>query len=355
VVTFPHMRAASLDEVLANLGAAADGLAPGDGVRYFNRLYTDVTRAVGRLIASGELNRPDFITRLAVRFANAYFEAVAAGDRGPDAVVPAWRPLFEARSDKRVAPIQFVLAAMNAHINYDLPVGLVRTCEEMSVELRFGSPEHQDFRRLNDLLEEAQEGAKRWLLSGLLRRLDPALGSRRRRHLQLEHRSRATRAGTTLWPSGRSGDRQALADAYRDTLAHTVASLAADCSSPPPPSESSAGRNRCSVRRNTSNAFPVRVGGRHRRAWVDSRPARPGASRAFENGNCADQHGRNRRLAAARGRSCAARLWHAHDAVDGCRPVLSGRCAVAGEAERDHPRAHLASVEILRQQPHRCV
>ena len=32
---------------------------------------------------------------------------------------------------------------------------------------------------------------------------------------------------------------------------------------------------------------------------------------------------------------------------EGSRPGLSGRCAVAAEAERDHPRAHLASMPTL--------
>jgi hypothetical protein len=39
-----------------------------------------------------------------------------------------------------VAPIQFALAGMNAHINRDLPLALVATCTARKVAPRRGSP-----------------------------------------------------------------------------------------------------------------------------------------------------------------------------------------------------------------------
>ena len=58
-------------------------------------------------------------------------------------------PLFTQRSKKGVAPLQFALAGMNAHINRDLPVALVATCRELGIELRDGSPEQADYVQVN--------------------------------------------------------------------------------------------------------------------------------------------------------------------------------------------------------------
>jgi hypothetical protein len=65
---------------------------------------------------------------------------------------------------------------MNAHINYDLPIGVVATCESSGVTPRDGSPEHRDYLHLNAILGETQEEVKKWLATGLLGVLDRALG-----------------------------------------------------------------------------------------------------------------------------------------------------------------------------------
>ena len=61
---------------------------------------------------------------------------------------------------------------MNAHINRDLPVALVSTCEERGVELRGGSPEHSDFERVNGLLAQVEARVKASYLTGALAFLD---------------------------------------------------------------------------------------------------------------------------------------------------------------------------------------
>ena len=67
-----------------------------------------------------------------------------------------------------MAPLQFALAGMNAHINRDLPVALVATCRELGIELRDGSPEHADFVRVNVLLASVEARVKRSYLTGWL-------------------------------------------------------------------------------------------------------------------------------------------------------------------------------------------
>ncbi len=212
----------TLEEVLTQLSALERALDKNDGLRFFNRLYAEVTRDLVARIKSGRIADPSFLTALDVAFANSYFEAVRQGDRGPDAAPPAWRPVFEARWDKRVAPIQFALGGMNAHINYDLPVGIVQTCIDLGIELRVGSPQHRDFEAINDVFATAQENAKKWLYKGPLRWLDRLLG-RVDDAVALWNLRRAREAAWTnavlLWKL--RNDPPAAA-ASRDTLAHTV-------------------------------------------------------------------------------------------------------------------------------------
>ena len=149
----------------------------GDGVRYFNALYLEVTQEVVRRLSAGELEDPVFLEHLAVLFSNAYFRAVDEFARGPaSGASRAWAPLFAARFDRRVAPIQFALAGMNAHINYDLPIGVRDTCLALGLTPEDGSRQHRDYVRLNAILEDVQESVKPWLIPGLLGVFDRAFG-----------------------------------------------------------------------------------------------------------------------------------------------------------------------------------
>jgi hypothetical protein len=65
---------------------------------------------------------------------------------------------------------------MNAHINRDLPLALVATCEARKVELRDNSPQQRDFKRINQLLERVEGRAKQALVTDALRDFDVALG-----------------------------------------------------------------------------------------------------------------------------------------------------------------------------------
>ena len=168
--------ATTLAQAVERMVAIECALPSGDGVGYFNRLYLEVTRAVIARRDRGEFEHPEFLEQLAVRFSNAYFRALEDFERDPASASRAWVPLLEARARKRVAPIQFALAGMNAHINYDLPIGVVRTSESFAVAPRDGSAEHHDYLHLNAILGETQEQVKVWLAPGLLGVLDRALG-----------------------------------------------------------------------------------------------------------------------------------------------------------------------------------
>ena len=150
----PVAPVSTIDDVVARMESLRTTLAHSDGVWWFNELYLAVTKAVRTAVAASDFASSTFLSRLDVVFASRYFAALdAAATQG---VPSAWRPLFDARDREDLAPIQFALAGMNAHINYDLVVALVDTCVELGIELTMGGPEHEDFLRVNPVLQEVQ-------------------------------------------------------------------------------------------------------------------------------------------------------------------------------------------------------
>jgi Family of unknown function (DUF5995) len=161
--------------VVHRMERIAAGLPTADGVARFNELYLAVTRAVGREAAAGEFEDATFLTRLDVVFADLYFAAVDADEAGRRAG-HAWRPLFDARRRPKVAPLQFALAGMNAHINHDLPVALVATMLELGLEPRRDTPHHRDFCRVDAILARVETSVKEHFQDELLDVADEALG-----------------------------------------------------------------------------------------------------------------------------------------------------------------------------------
>ncbi|TMQ02579.1 MAG: hypothetical protein E6J91_51195 [Deltaproteobacteria bacterium] len=153
-------------DTMAHLSFADD-----DGVRHFNRIYTEVTREVVRQLAAGGFEEPRFITVLDVRFAELYLDAL----RSPATAPRAWRVVFERRHHS-LAPLRFALAGMNAHINRDLAVALDVTCTRLGGTLDRDSPRCRDFLKINGILAELMAQAKSELFSRFDKLADIALG-----------------------------------------------------------------------------------------------------------------------------------------------------------------------------------
>jgi Family of unknown function (DUF5995) len=165
------MHAGSIDEVIALMKGLEQSLPASDGVRWFNRLYLDVTLAVQEYCRTGPLTAPPFLQQLDVLFANKFFDAYDTATGG--GTVPAcWAPLFDARHDQRIAPLQFALAGMNAHIGHDLAIGVVETCEELVVVPTDDCPQHIDYDAVNVILGKTEEQTKQWLLTGAVKEVD---------------------------------------------------------------------------------------------------------------------------------------------------------------------------------------
>ena len=166
---------ATVPDVVVRFEQIEASLPASDGVACFARLYRQVTEGVNRELADHDFADPRFLERLDAVFAGLFFSALAASQHGSAAAPAAWRPLFDCRERKHVAPLQFALAGMNAHINRDLPVALVMTCTELNLELAEGSPEHADFEHVNRLLAEVETQIKAGYMTGWLATVDRML------------------------------------------------------------------------------------------------------------------------------------------------------------------------------------
>ena len=140
--------------------AIDESLPDEDGLKWFNRLYLRVTVSVRKAVEGATFRDPEFLAALDVVFANLYFAALtAAGDGGAGAPA-AWRPLLDARHQRGIARIQFALAGMNAHINRDLPEGIVQTFKALGGDPRTDRGRRQDFDSINALLERVEQDVR---------------------------------------------------------------------------------------------------------------------------------------------------------------------------------------------------
>jgi hypothetical protein len=163
--------ATTIDEVVERMSAIDSSLPEDDGVACFNRLYLNVTREIRGSDGATAFEDLPFLDALDVSFANFYFEAfhrVKAGEPCP----PPWAPLFDNRERAHTSRLQFALVGMNAHINHDLPLAVVRTASEAGIEPFGDSPYERDFFRVNDLLAAVEGKIKTWFATGVIAELD---------------------------------------------------------------------------------------------------------------------------------------------------------------------------------------
>jgi hypothetical protein len=182
-------------DVVRRLRTIEESAPRSDGVVCFARLYREVTEGVGADLTRQGFADARFLEQLDVHFAELFFSALEAYGRDPARAPSAWVPLFAQRSQRGIAPLQFALAGMNAHINRDLPVALVTTCRALGLDLREGSREHADFERVDALLARVERHVKSAYLTGWLAWLD-----------RLVHRLRRIDDVVAMWDVGRARD-----------------------------------------------------------------------------------------------------------------------------------------------------
>ena len=169
--------ARTVPEVIARMREIDAELPAGDGVRVFNRMYLTVTERIAAIISApggghgATFRNGPAMAELDVHFANLWLAAYEA-DKAGKPVVPAWRPIFEARRGGRL-PIQYALAGMNTHIEHDLPIAVVGTCRALGLD-----PEdlHDDFEAVNHVLAQVESGVRRSFLDAVGRVVDDRIG-----------------------------------------------------------------------------------------------------------------------------------------------------------------------------------
>jgi len=171
-----QLPARSIDDVVALMQAIDGRLPDADGVKWFNRLYLRVTLGVRSAVADAAFRDAAFLAALDVAFANLYFTALQQADTGAS-VPAAWRPLFRARSTPGIKRIQFALAGMNAHINRDLPEGIVQAFRALGGSPLTDRARHQDFEAVNDILARVEDSARVDLSIGLIGAIDDLGGT----------------------------------------------------------------------------------------------------------------------------------------------------------------------------------
>jgi Family of unknown function (DUF5995) len=131
-----------------------DALLPEqDGLRWFNLLYLMVTDNVNKRPPRGAWQAPAWLEHLDVVFAGFYFKALADFLVCRE-IAASWRAVLEARFNPGIDRIQFAVAGMNAHINHDLALALLKTDADLNVKPAMDGPEHRDFESVNVLLNE---------------------------------------------------------------------------------------------------------------------------------------------------------------------------------------------------------
>jgi hypothetical protein len=168
----------SIDEALALMRAIEARLPDDDGIKWFNRLYLRVTVSVAAAVHAAQFRDPAFLVTLDLVFANLYFSALVAGLADIDSAPAAWRPLLRSRHTRGIARIQFALAGINAHINRDLPDGIVQSFRACGGNPITDVVRHEDFDRVNHLLAQVERDVKSEFGFGPRGELDRLAGSR---------------------------------------------------------------------------------------------------------------------------------------------------------------------------------
>lgn len=144
-----------------------------DGLACFNHLYRAVTRETLARLAGGELFRePEFAARLAVESARRYLAAVRADASG----LPrprAWSVLLDRRSCPGTGPMEFAVAGVSVHVNYDLAPAVVASCTLLGRDP--GPTELADHRALNSIFARQMGVLREDFEAWLGRDLDPAV------------------------------------------------------------------------------------------------------------------------------------------------------------------------------------
>jgi hypothetical protein len=102
-----------------------DWESTGDRRAIFLGCYLRMTENMLGAIGDGEFHDAAWVSALLHHFADYYFNALAAYDRGDPNTPAVWQQTHDAARNPETMVLQNLLLGVNAHINYDLVLALV--------------------------------------------------------------------------------------------------------------------------------------------------------------------------------------------------------------------------------------
>ena len=121
-----------------------------DGIACFTSLYRTITANVLRWLQEGKFADSEYLATLDLEFAERYLQALRAYAFDRAATPLCWRVLFDNRSVRRISPLHYAAAGVNAHINFDLTFATISTCVRLGVEFGQGD-QYQAYLGVNDI------------------------------------------------------------------------------------------------------------------------------------------------------------------------------------------------------------
>lgn len=139
----------TIDDVVRNLDQIIEWSIKAEShIGYFTVIYKRVTVAIREAINEGVFDHGSVIEQLDVAFGRRYFNALNAyfhSDTFKGLTLP-WAVALSGDQDDQAIILQYMLAGLNAHITFDLGLGLVEVAPN-SLDTLTG-----DYRRVGDLL-----------------------------------------------------------------------------------------------------------------------------------------------------------------------------------------------------------
>lgn len=137
-----------------------------DGLKWFNQLYKMVTEAVEIYTEKSRDQGVEWLKHLDVEFAKLYFEGILKCLKADQKAPQVWQKLMDNRYSSGLSRLQFAALGLNAHINRDLMLAIVKAFEKTGGEPKDGTPEHQQYLYINTILDLVEVEALEQMATG---------------------------------------------------------------------------------------------------------------------------------------------------------------------------------------------
>ncbi|MEL6537420.1 MAG: DUF5995 family protein [Bacteroidota bacterium] len=118
---------------------------------YFAALYAKVSREIEEYLDQGKFQNPELFTKMDLLFVTRYLQAMDAYLHGKETTL-VWKVAIRGAEKARPTVLQHLLAALNAHVNLDLPAASAQAAPGALID-----DFEQDFMTVNAILYSMME------------------------------------------------------------------------------------------------------------------------------------------------------------------------------------------------------